>query len=151
MENPGKQARKASPVQRRGEFRRDQSGAAAVEFAFLAPMLIFIMMGMTGYGGYFWMSHSVQQLANDAARAAISGQTATERTSLAQDVVAAGAKDYAQLTPSKVSTQVIDQNGRLTVKVSYDASGSFAYMARGLAPMPSDQIRRQASVQLGGY
>jgi len=51
-------------------LRRDQSGATAVEFAFLAPVLILILMGITGYGGYFWMSHSVQQLANDAARAA---------------------------------------------------------------------------------
>ena len=54
---------------------RDRSGATAVEFAFLAPVLIFILMGITGYGGYFWISHSVQQLANDAARAAIPGTT----------------------------------------------------------------------------
>jgi Flp pilus assembly protein TadG len=131
-------------------FRRDQSGTAAVEFAFLAPVLIFIMMGITGYGGYFWMSHSVQQLANDAARAAIPGMSAAERASLAKAAVAASAADN-QLTPSKVLTQVVDRDGRLTVKVTYNAAGSFAYVARGLAPMPSDQIQRQASVQLGGY
>lgn len=131
--------------------RGDDSGAVAVEFAFLAPVLIFLMMGITGYGGYFWISHSVQQLADDAARAAIPGMTASERASLAQAAVARGASDYAQLTPSKVSTQVIDQNGRMTVRVSYDAANSFAFAVRGLAPMPSDQIRRQASVQLGGY
>ena len=132
-------------------FGRNQSGAAAVEFAFLAPMLIFIMMGITGYGGYFWMSHSVQQLANEAARAALPGETAAERASLAKASVTAGASDYAQLTASKVSTQVVDANGRFTVKVTYDATGSFAYAARGVTPMPSDQIQRQASVQLGGY
>jgi Flp pilus assembly protein TadG len=131
-------------------FRRDESGTAAVEFAFLAPILIFIMMGITGYGGYFWMSHSVQQLANDAARAAMPGMTATERASLAKAAVSASAAD-AQLTPSKVSTQVVERDGRMTVKVTYNAAGSFAYVARGLAPMPSDQILRQASVQLGGY
>ncbi len=62
-------------------FGRDRSGATAVEFAFLAPVLMFMLMGIGGYGGYFWMSHSVQQLANDAARAAIPGTTATERAS----------------------------------------------------------------------
>jgi Flp pilus assembly protein TadG len=134
-----------------GRFGRDQSGVVAVEFAFLAPMLIFILMGITGYGGYFWMSHSVQQMANDAARAAIPGLNAAERATLAKAAVDKSAGDYAQLTPSKVSTQVIDANGRLTVRVSYDAAQSFAFVARGLAPMPSDQIRRQASVQLGGY
>ena len=136
---------------RMGCFRRDQSGAVALEFAFLAPILIFILMGIVGYGGYFWMSHSVQQMANDAARAAIPGLNAAERASLARATVARSAGDYAQLTASKVSTQVIDANGRLTVRVSYDAAQSFAFVARGLAPMPSDQISRQASVQLGGY
>jgi Flp pilus assembly protein TadG len=136
---------------RSGRFGRDRSGAVALEFAFLAPMLIFMIMGMIGYGGYFWMSHSVQQLANDAARAAIPGLNAAERASLAKASVDKSAGDYAQLTASKVSTQVIDADGRLTVRVSYDAAQSFAFAARGLAPMPSDQIRRQASVQLGGY
>ena len=136
---------------KRRAFRRDESGAAAVEFAFVAPLLIFIMMGMTGWGGYFWMSHSVQQLANDGARAAIPGLSAAERASLAKAAVAAGAGDYAQLSADKVTTQVVDGNGRLTVKVSYNAANSFAFVARGLAPMPSDQIQREASVQLGGY
>ena len=131
-------------------FGRDESGGAAVEFAFIAPVLIFMLMGITGYGGYFWMSHSVQQLANDAARAAIPGTTAAERASLAKAVVVASAKD-AQLIPAKVSTEVIDRDGRLTVAVSYDAANSFAFAVRGVTPMPSDQIRRQASVQLGGY
>ncbi|KQZ31769.1 TadE/TadG family type IV pilus assembly protein [Caulobacter sp. Root1472] len=131
-------------------FRRDQSGATAVEFAFLAPVLIFMLMGITGYGGYFWMSHSVQQLANDAARAAIPGSTAAERASLAKAAVAASAGD-AELVPAKLSTEVIDRDGRLTVAVSYDAAQSFAFAVRGVTPMPSDQIRRRASVQLGGY
>lgn len=131
-------------------LQRDQSGATAVEFAFLAPVLIFMLMGITGYGGYFWMSHSVQQLANDAARAAIPGSTAAERASLAKAAVAASAGD-AELIPAKLSTEVIDRDGRLTVAVSYDAAQSFAFAVRGVTPMPSDQIRRRASVQLGGY
>jgi Flp pilus assembly protein TadG len=138
------------PGSKRGS-RHGESGTVAVEFAFVAPVLIFIMMGIIGYGGYFWMSHSVQQLADEAARAAISGMTVSERASLAQASVTTGASGYAQLTPSKVSTQVIDQNGRLTVQVTYNAADSFAFAVRGLAPMPSDQIRRQASIQLGGY
>ena len=138
-------------LRKRSGFRLDASGAVAVEFAFLAPILIFMMMGITGYGGYFWMSHSVQQMANDAARAAMPGLTVAERAGLAQASVAASAGDYAQLKASKVTTQVIDHDGRMTVRVSYNAADSFAFAVRGLAPMPSDQIIRQASVQLGGY
>ncbi len=131
-------------------FGRDRSGATAVEFAFLAPVLMFMLMGIGGYGGYFWMSHSVQQLANDAARAAIPGTTATERASLAKAAVNAGA-GAVQLTPAKVSTEVTDRDGRLTVAVSYDAADSFAFAVSGVAPMPPERIRRRASVQLGGY
>jgi Flp pilus assembly protein TadG len=137
-------------LEKRG-FGRDVSGAAAVEFAFLAPLLIFVLMGITGYGGYFWMSHSVQQMANDAARAALPGMNAAERVTLANASVAASAADYAQLEPGKITTQVVDQNGRFTVKVSYNAANSFAFAAKGLAPMPSEIINRQASIQLGGY
>ncbi len=44
-----------------------------------------------------------------------------------------------------------DRDGRLTVAVSYDAADSFAFAVSGVAPMPPEQIRRRASVQLGGY
>ena len=40
-----------------------------MEFAIVAPVLVMLVFGILMYGGYFLMAHSVQQLANDAARA----------------------------------------------------------------------------------
>ncbi|TIM19494.1 MAG: pilus assembly protein, partial [Mesorhizobium sp.] len=49
---------------------REQSGTSAIEFALLAPIFILLLLGMVAYGIYFGASHSVQQIAADAARTA---------------------------------------------------------------------------------
>jgi len=42
-------------------------GAAALEFAILAPAFLLLGAGMLAYAIYFGAAHSVQQLAADAA------------------------------------------------------------------------------------
>ncbi|RVD33089.1 pilus assembly protein, partial [Mesorhizobium sp. M4A.F.Ca.ET.020.02.1.1] len=58
-------------------FRADAVGTTAVEFAMLAPLFILLLLGMVAYGIYFGASHSVQQIAADAARTAIAGLNQT--------------------------------------------------------------------------
>jgi len=48
-------------------FRADAAGTSAVEFAMLAPIFVLLLPGMVAYGIYFGASHSVQQIAADAA------------------------------------------------------------------------------------
>jgi Flp pilus assembly protein TadG len=131
--------------------RGSDSGAIAVEFAILAPVLILMAAGITGYGGYFWISHSVQQIANDSARAAIAGLNTAERSSLAQQTVAGEVLNYGGLDPTRIKVAVADSATSLVVQVSYDASGSPFWAVQGLAPMPSTTVVRQASIRLGGY
>lgn len=50
----------------REQLQRNQRGASVVEFALLAPIFITLLFGMLGYGQYFYLSHSVQQIANNA-------------------------------------------------------------------------------------
>jgi Flp pilus assembly protein TadG len=107
--------------------------------------------GITGYGGYFWISHSVQQLANDSARAAIAGLDSAERASLAQQAVSSEQINYAGLDPSRIRVTEVDNATTLLVQVSYDASNSPFWALQGLAPMPSTTVVRQASIRLGGY
>ena len=128
-----------------------RSGAAAVEFAFVGPLFVLMLCGIMAYGGYFWSAHAVQQVANDAARAAVAGLDGEERTSLAQATVEAEIPDYAFLDPTKVSVAVSNLSDRMTVSVTYDATGSFFFALRQIVPMPSPQISRQASVRHGGY
>lgn len=126
-------------------------GAAAVEFAFVGPIFVLMLCGIMAYGGYFWSAHAVQQVANDAARAAVAGLDGEERETLARAAVEAEIADYAYLDPAKASVAVSNLADRMTVTVTYDATGSAFFTLRQIVPMPSPQIRRQASVRHGGY
>ncbi|KSB89886.1 pilus assembly protein TadE [Caulobacter vibrioides] len=132
-------------------FGKDRTGTALVEFALVCPMLIILVVGMLGWGTYFWMAHSVQQVANDAARAAVAGLNGAERASLAKAAASEGAADYAGLDKALVKTTVTERSDRTVVSVSYDASDTVVFAFAKIAPMPSSLITRQASVRLGGY
>lgn len=128
-----------------------ESGAAAVEFAFVLPVLLVMLLGVICYGGYFWMAHDVQQLANDAARAAIAGLDAQERASIASDTVTRNLTRQDGLVAPRTKVTVQEANEAFSVTVSYDASGSPFWSMIDLLPMPSDTINRTATVSLGGF
>lgn len=132
-------------------FIRREDGAAALEFAIVGPVLVVVLMGICGYGGYFWLSHAVQQTANDAARAAMGGLDAAERTLLANAVLAQEIDDYAWLKLANASTTVTGDTNTLTVRVTYNAADTPFWSMKGLVPMPSSTIARSATVRLGGY
>lgn len=132
-------------------LRHDRSGSTAVEFAIISPVLILMLLGILVYGGYFMLSHSLQQMANDAARASIAGLTDTERSTLAQTAVTNDVQSYSYLTPQLLSVNYVDQNQVLTVTLTYNASNSPFWALNGLVPMPSPTLVRSASVQIGGY
>lgn len=129
----------------------DELGTSATEFAIVAPMFVLLLLGICSYSGYFWMAHAVQQIANDAARAAIAGLSAGERSSLAQATVVSETPQYACLTPSNTSVNVVSAGQAVTVQVSYDASNTIFLALGKLVPMPSSTIQRSATVMLGGY
>ncbi len=137
-----------------GGFRgllRACSGTAAVEFAILAPVLILLLFGIVVYGGYFLIAHSMQQLANDSARAALAGLSDTERQSLAQASLSSELPTYGFLNPKLVQLAYADQAQVMTVNVAYDASASPLWALKGVIPMPSSSVARSASVQVGGF
>ena len=130
---------------------RDTSGAAAVEFAFVGPLMVVMLLGIMSYGGYFWLAHSVQQLANDGARAAVAGLSATERQQLAQSTVSAEISSYAFLTSTGLVTTVTTTTTSMTVSLAYNASQTPFFALGSLVPMPSSTITRTATIKLAGY
>jgi Flp pilus assembly protein TadG len=132
-------------------FGRRQDGAVLVEFAILGPVLLVMLLGIIAYGGYFWLSHAVQQVANDAARAALSGLDTAERSSLAQSSMTGSLANYAFLDAASAHVTVASDAINLKVSVRYDASASPFWALGGLVPLPSSTITRQASIRLGGY
>jgi Flp pilus assembly protein TadG len=133
----------------REQLQRNQRGASVVEFALLAPIFITLLFGMLGYGQYFYLSHSVQQIANNAARATIAGLNTAERTSIATDAVTREGQAQGSLIAGRLGSSVADANGYTTVTVRYDAS-NIALLRTGLLPMPGTTIERRALVRNGG-
>lgn len=132
---------------------RNNAGSTAVEFALLAPLYIFLLMGMTAYGIYFGASHSVQQLAADAARTAIAGISTTERELLAGGFVERNAAGYPFIDPARLLVRVnaspTDVN-QFDVIVRFDASRLPIWgLFEGL-PVPDKIIERRSTIRIGG-
>ena len=53
--------------------RRNQRGAAAVEFALVLPIFIFLVFGIIQYGFYFWTAETANSAAREAARRVVVG------------------------------------------------------------------------------
>ncbi|RHW17947.1 pilus assembly protein [Sphingomonas gilva] len=133
----------------REQLRRNQRGASVVEFALLAPIFVTLLFGMLGYGQYFYLSHSLQQIANNAARATIAGLTTDERTTIASEAVTREARAHGSLAAARLTSSVADQNGYTTVTVTYDAS-NIALLRTGVFPTPGTTIERRALIRNGG-
>lgn len=132
-------------------FSRRDDGAVLVEFAIVGPVLVVMLLGIVAYGGYFWLSHAVQQAANDAARAALGGLDSSERSSLAQSSLTGSIANYPFLQPQSAHVTVAGDATNLKVSIAYDASSSPFWAIKGLLPLPNSTITRQASIRLGGY
>ncbi len=130
---------------------RDKRGVAAVEFAMIAPPLAMLAFGILQYGVYFGVSHSMQQLTNDAARTAVAGLTRAERQQLVTDLVTTHAKDFGFVRKDRIGTAVSDEAGEIVVRTTYDASYLPIFALDGLVPMPSSKIETRASVRIGGF
>lgn len=131
-------------------FRSHKSAATAVEFALISPILILMLAGIVDYGGYFWTSHAVQQMANDSARAAIAGTTSTERLSLAQSMFEAQKSEYDFMTPGALEINLTEQPDTYQVTITFTPdSGSFDLI--GTLPGMPTTITRTAAVARGGY
>ncbi len=124
-------------------------GASIVEFALLLPVLAGFLYGIMAYGQYFLLAHSVQELANDAARATIGGLTANERRTIATASVAAELPKLGTMSANRVTTQVDEASGLVTVRVRLDAS-NVGLFRTPLVPMPDSMIERRAVIHAGG-
>lgn len=132
-------------------FMRDRRGGAAVEFAIVGPVLLIILTGIFTYGGYFLTAHTIQQITNDAARAAIAGLDDDERLALARDAVRAGLDGQAFMRGEVAELSLARSGSSVSVRLTYDASDDLYWAFEALLPTPSPRISRTATIRLGGY
>ncbi len=125
----------------------DQRGAALIEFALLAPLLLMLLMGIVSYGSWYFVAHGVQQAANDAARAALGGINVAERATIARDTAIRAIDRGSGMRSERAAVTVEDDGASLVVRIAYDAGDNPA-LRSALLPMPPTLIRRDAAVQL---
>jgi len=73
-----------------GAGRRDDKGAAALEFALVAPLLLMVLLGIVSYGYMLSFRQGMSQGAAEGARAAavaIASATATQKSDAAVSAV----------------------------------------------------------------
>lgn len=150
MEKPPSTSRNNSQQPRHNCIRRligEERGAVLVEAAFVLPIVIVLLFGSISYGVWFMAAHSVQQAANEAARAVIAGINTADREAIVQDVVAEGVLSVGTVNPENVTVETSLEGNVYTVSVSYDISDSLL-MTSSIVPIPQGPITRQARVRL---
>ncbi|MES2421730.1 MAG: TadE/TadG family type IV pilus assembly protein [Pseudomonadota bacterium] len=141
--------------QKRAEFRllsrclRCRQGVALIEMAITMPVLLTLLFGIMAYGEWFFVSHTIQQTANNAARAALAGLTKEERYAIALKAVKGDSLKGSTLDASKVGVVVEDDGMTIVVRLSYSAAAD-PLLSTGLVPLPGKTISRSAAVLLGG-
>lgn len=133
-------------------FLCSRTGAAAVEFAIVAPIFILLFMGMVAYGIYFGAMHSLQQLAADAARISIAGLDAGEREMLVGRFLDSHTNGYAFLKRDKLQVEIGDSadGTQFTVTLSYDAGNLPIWSLLDRLPLPGEIISRSSTIRIGG-
>ena len=136
----------------RRRFSSNRSGAAAVEFAIIAPVFVLLFMGMIAYAIYFGALHSLQQLAADAARISIAGLDETERETMVRQFLDDNADGYIFIDRSKLSADVGDNPAgtQFVVRLSYDASDLPIWTLLEGLPLPGQTIVRTSTIRVGG-
>lgn len=131
---------------------KDRAGTSAVEFAIVAPLFFLTLFTLIAYGIYLSVTHSVQQIAADAARTAVAGLNPAERVRLVNRYLDASRFDYTFINRAKMQVVVTDDPGnpdQFTVTITYDARELPIWSLFTFA-LPNEKISRYATVRVGG-
>ena len=131
---------------------RDRAGTSALEFAIIAPLFFLALFTLIAYGVYLSVTHSVQQIAADAARTAVAGLNPGERVTLVNRYLDASRFDYSFLNRRNMKVLVSDDPNnpdQFTVTISYDSSDLPIWKLFTFA-LPQEKIERYSTVRVGG-
>jgi Flp pilus assembly protein TadG len=133
-------------------FRSNDKGAAASEFAIIAPLFLLVMLTLIAYAIYLTAAHSVQQITADAARTAVAGISAKERETLVDNFITASTINHPLLQKDKIHVTVTTDPGNVnqfTVTTEYD-SANLPIWNLYTFPLPDHTIKRFATIRMGG-
>jgi Flp pilus assembly protein TadG len=108
-------------------FLRDRRGAAMVEFAFMAPVLIVSLMGIIEYGRAFWIRNSLQHAADETGHYAMIHTAATPNELVSYAKQAAAPLDAGGITVT-ITNDTIGSVSFVTILTSYQAGIVIPFM-----------------------
>ncbi|WP_010141187.1 TadE/TadG family type IV pilus assembly protein [Oceanicola sp. S124] len=128
-------------------FLREDSGATAVEFALILPVLLAMLFGIICFGQYFAIANSLQQLAAEAARHSVTGLAEDERADLAEAYINEIGARFSFLGAEKVSAEITMLPGTvpaIEIALTYDLAGSAVDVADGFLGLDIPSITRRS-------
>ncbi|MBM1692360.1 TadE/TadG family type IV pilus assembly protein [Sulfitobacter geojensis] len=135
------------PIAFLNRFRHDQSGAVAIEFVLLAPLLFALLFGIVIVGYFIGVSHSVSQLATGAARVSVVGLDTDEREELVTAYLEKASVNYPLLKQDALDTQYLLEESTppgVTVNVTYEIDGSLLGVANSMLGLSLTDIKGSA-------
>jgi Flp pilus assembly protein TadG len=132
-------------------IRRDERGAAVVEFALVAFPLFFILYGLIVFGMLLALKQSVTNAASEGARAAVGQATSSAQTSAATARVATSlswlsSSSYTVTAP----TAACGTHQCITVTINYDNAGHpLVPVLPGMGLLTPGTVTSTATVQVG--
>jgi len=135
---------------------RDLNGGSAASRFFISASdksALMFLFGMIAFGIYLGASHSVQQLASEAARLSVAGLHEAERRDMALSFIANHAQGYGLVDPEKLQITVADSatdGTRFVVDLRYDARHLPIWNLFDGLVLPSTTIERRSTVRIGG-
>lgn len=134
---------------RRRRLRRDESGAALVEFAFVFVLFVFVLYGLITFGMILAQKQSITNAAADGARAAV-GQASPEDVAQERVREALGEPDGGRYVDTYVVAPCVGGSGNcITVEIKYDYDGHpLVPEAPGLGLATPDEFGAKAVVQV---
>jgi Flp pilus assembly protein TadG len=132
---------------RRPLLRRDQSGTAAVEFALVVGLFVFILYGLISFGMILATKQRITNAAAEGARAAVGQTSSATAISVATARVLAAGLPAGSYTPT-YSTATCGVNQCITVTITYNlAAHPVVPAAPGLGLITPNTISSSAVVQ----
>ena len=135
------------PLRPIADLPSHQRGSTLMEAAFALPVLILLLMGIVIYGNWFMTAHSLQQAANDAARASVAGLDTAERRALVEQSITASRAAFPAPAAQAIGVGTGESGGYYTVTLSYDLVNAPIFAATPI-PIPASTLRRSAVVRI---
>lgn len=140
-------------LRRARQLMVDTGGSVAVEFIFLAPLFLLLMLNIMTGGIYIGAYHTLQHTTAEAARASLAGSNDSERLLLAQQSINTALATGYLVKPQAIKLQIGSVGSDQTtyrVALSFDAGSLGLSKVPGFSAFAPSTLTSSYDVRRGG-